>query len=90
MKLLVVGGSAHGKSSLIKAILSVRDIELTELSTIQDTREFVNNTIEELREESIADFDKLFNQKEELPSPNKTKKKGKKLRDWEITRFYQK
>lgn len=82
MRLIVIGQGGHGKSLLIEAIKNVREIELVEMNT---------NELVEMNKGFIEDIDNILMEFNDIKEFGNTtyKKKGKKVRDWERTKFYQ-
>ena len=83
MRVFIVGNGHQGKSKLIEAIKQ-------NLITIkrEDIKDNTKKPIE-TKNELILENDEIPFSDEILFNKNKHKKKGKEIKDWERTKFYQ-
>ncbi|WP_275372684.1 hypothetical protein [Clostridium tertium] len=83
MKSIVIIGNGYGTSSIMKSIQEFSIIEHTDIVHVNEG--LSNIDIEDVLKEINM---KIYNEEEILI--NKHKKKGKTLKKWERTKFYQK
>lgn len=84
MKIAIIGATNHGKSTLCEAIKNTTGIQYEVLKT-QDLIELVKNN-----KEILEDFNEKFILENQYLKNNNYRKKGKEIKSWQRTKFYQK
>jgi len=81
LRIIIIGAAGHGKSTLAKAIEHLSNIKCEVMNT-QD--------LTEIKAEQILEEFKV-GQIEEIKTPinSKRRKKGKEIKSWQRTKFYQ-
>ena len=86
MRIVIIGATGHGKSTLAKAIEQLSGIKYEEKNS-QGLIEHAREKIE--YEKELLEMDKgLISETKKIK--NSHRKKGKEIKPWQKTRFYQK
>lgn len=81
MKIVIIGNVGQGKSALNEALMH-------QMSIVECTDSPVQQLLEK-KEDIILEYEDAIMFKGDFNSKNKRKKKGKDIKEWERTKFYQ-
>jgi adenylate kinase family enzyme len=85
MRIVIIGASGHGKSTLAEVIKQLTNVECDVVNT-QDLIEInkLQQLEESLKEKTIGEIKEF-----KVSDKSKHRKKGKEIKTWQRTKFYQ-